>query len=574
MKKSNKRKAVQTNIVWDPTNPNDWFKNKTVSTDLKQKLEEMSPEEIKEAFAKKPLAFGTAGIRAKMGPGIQYLNKYTYSQIMVGYCKYILSKNHKKPAIMIAHDNRTNSAEFAMACAEIAQHMGITVYLPQDNKVLPTPILSYGIRKYKLHGGVNITASHNPKEDNGFKAYNSLGAQVLPNDAQYIIKHMPESKEIFDLAKYAKSGKPSEIIYVDYRELTDTFFEEVIKATVLDKRFLMPRAPIKKVPIVFTGFHGTTSKLMPHFLGRLGFKKVYVYPKHASISGAFEDCPISNPEDSRAFADVIKYANKVKSTVVIGCDPDGDRMAIGFKKTNRWRFLTGNEMGIIFTHYILNRKRFPEKKPLIITTHVSTSYVDKIAAKTGAIVMRTKTGFKWLSNMIDRLSDRYEFILGFEEAIGALVHNVCRDKDCFGAVMLALEAWNRGNPYFPDLHDYLCDRIFDIYTPTYSQTYSYTIESKDWKADAKKMMNRALHIKNRQLFDYNIEKVWYQTEGDCVVWTLNKDSWIKFRVSGTEPKFKVYFNFNNEMAGQLKAAAVMNIAKIEESILKDFKYTK
>ncbi|MBQ0045838.1 MAG: phospho-sugar mutase [Mycoplasma sp.] len=568
------KKKIKVKPIWNPLNQQDWIKNKSVSSELRQQMEEMSSEELKVAFEKKPLAFGTAGIRAKMGPGIQYLNKYTYRQIMVGYCKYILAKKHKRPAIMIAHDNRANSDKFALVCAEVARQMGITVYIPQENRVLPTPILSYAIRKNKLHGGVNITASHNPKEDNGFKAYNGLGAQVLPNEAEVIIRNMPQSQEIFDLSAYWKKGKPAEMVYLNYKELVDSFFEEVIKATVLDKRILTPRAPIKKVPIVFTGFHGTTTKLMPRFLDRLGFKKVYVYPAHNSISGAFENCPISNPEDPKAFDDVIKYANKVKSTIVIGCDPDGDRVAFGFKKTNRWRFLTGNEMGIIFSHYILNRKRFTEKKPLIITTHVSTSYVDKIAAKTGATVMRTKTGFKWLSNMIDRLSDRYEFILGFEEAIGALVHNVCRDKDCFGAVMLALEALNRGNPYFPDLHDYLCDRIYDIYSPTYSHTFSFTVKSKDWKNDAKKMMHRALHTQNRDLFDYKIEKVWYQKEGDCVVWTLDKDSWIKFRVSGTEPKFKVYFNFNNEMAGQLKAAAVMNISKIEQSILKGFTYTK
>lgn len=568
------KKKVKVKPLLDPTNPQDWFKNKSLPSYLRQQLEEMSEEDIKIAFSKKPLAFGTAGIRGKMGPGTHYLNKFVYQQMMVGYCKYILAKNHHRPAIFIAHDNRLNSDVFANECAEVARQMGIIVYLPQENKLLPTPILSYAIRKYKLQGGVNITASHNPKEDNGFKAYNSLGAQILPAEAESVIKHMPKSNEIFDLSAYFRKGKPAEAKFIPYRELTESFFDEVIKATTIDKPFLTPKAPIKNVPIVFTGFHGTTTKLIPKFLERLGFKKVYVYPQHANISGLFEECPISNPEEDKAFTDVIKYATKVKSTIIIGCDPDGDRMAMGFKKTNRWRFLRGNEMGIIFSHYILNRRRFTEKKPLIITTHVSTSYVDRIAAKNHAVVMRTKTGFKWLGNMIDRLSERYEFILGFEEAIGALVHNVCRDKDAFGSICLALEIMNRGNAYFPDLHDYICDRIYDIYEPTFSQTFSYKIQSENWEEDAKRMMHRALHIKERKLFDYDIEKVWYQKESDCVVWTLNKDSWIKFRVSGTEPKFKVYFNFNNEMAGQLKAAAVMNIGKIENYVLKGFKYSR
>ncbi|MCQ3908767.1 MAG: hypothetical protein MJ200_04495 [Mycoplasmoidaceae bacterium] len=305
-----------------------------LTSQLKQQLNEMSSKEQKIAFANKPLAFGTAGIRAKMGPGTQYLNKYVYQQIMIGYCKFILAKGRSRPAIVIGHDNRINSEFFATVCAEVAQKMGIVVYLMEQNKLIPTPLVSYAIRKHKLDGGVNITASHNPKEDNGFKAYNHLGAQVLPSEADIIIKHMPQSSEIFNLDHYF-SRRPTEIKFIRYDELVDSFFDEIIKATNLDKTFLLPRAAIKKVPIVFTGFHGTTTELMPKLLKRLGFKKIFVYPKHATISGKFEDCPISNPEDTKAFNDVITYATKVRSTVIIGCDPDGDRMSIGFKKTNR-----------------------------------------------------------------------------------------------------------------------------------------------------------------------------------------------------------------------------------------------
>lgn len=569
-----KRRKIKVMPGLDATDIQNWAKSKFIPSELKQQLSAMSDEEKAIAFSKKPLAFGTAGIRAKMGPGTHYMNVYVYQQMMVGYCKYILSKASRKPSIIIGHDNRLNSEAFATTCADVAKSMGINVYLPQGNKLLPTPIISYAIRKHRLDGGINITASHNPKEDNGFKAYNNLGAQILPEAATQIVERMPKSNEIFDLSKYIKAKHPGEIRFIDYNELCDSFFEEVIQQTVIDKPFLLPRAPIKNFPIVFTGFHGTTTELMPRFLKQLGFKKIYVYPKHANISGKFENCPISNPEDARAFKDVIKYALDKKATMIIGCDPDGDRMSVGFKKTNRWRFLSGNEMGIIFTHYILRHKRFDNKTPLIITTHVSTSYVDKIAEKHKAMVWRTKTGFKWLGNKIDGLNDKYEFILGFEEAIGALPHKVCRDKDAFGSVLLALEVLNRGNAYFGDLHDYICDKIYDDYGPTHPQTVSYKIQSNNWEADAKVMMDRALKMSEKKLFDYQIEKVWYQKASDCVVWTLNKDSWIKFRISGTEPKFKVYINFNNEMAGQLKAAAVMNITKIENIILKGFKYTK
>lgn len=566
---------MKKNIKFDASNPSHWLKAHHVPSHLKEQLRAMTKAEQRIAFSKKQLCFGTAGIRGKMGPGTQYLNKFVYQQMMIGYCKYVLSKSMRKhPSIIVGHDNRTYSAEFAQECAEVAMAMGLNVYLIEQNRPIPTPILSYAIRRLKLDGGVNITASHNPKQDNGFKAYNKIGAQVLPDEANIIIKNMPSSKDILNLGRYMRAKNIGELDFIDYDDLAESFFNRIIKAVVIDKRILLPNAPIKKMPIVFTGFHGTTSVLVPRFLEKLGFKKVYVYPKHASIDGEFKDCPISNPEDVKAFDDVIKYAIKMRSNFIIGCDPDGDRVSIGFKKSNRWRFLSGNEMGIIFSHYILTKTRHSARKPVIYSTYVSTSYIDRIAAKFNAQIIRTKTGFKWMSNLIDKLPPNREFILGFEEAIGSLTHDVCRDKDSFGTILLALEIFNYGNAYFPDLHDYLVDRIYDKYGPTYSATVSYKLKSTNWEKDAKRLMARARHFKQRELFDYRIKKIWFEKESDSVVWTLDKDSWIKFRLSGTEPKFKVYINFNNELAGQLKAAAIMNTSIIEKNILKGFKFTK
>lgn len=559
----------------DATQSKNWLKAKNVSPELKAQIINMDPKELQKAFEGTQLSFGTAGVRGKMGPGTQYLNNFVYQQMAIGYCKYVLIASKKKnPTIMIAHDNRLHSDEFALVCAKTANAMGINVILPEKNKLLPTPILSFAIIDQKLDGGINITASHNPKEDNGFKVYNKLGAQLLPDETNIIVKHMPPSKDILNLKPYMKCKRSGKTDFIKYDPLVFKFFDKIISKINIDKRFLLPSAPIKKVPIIFTGFHGTTTELLPRLLRYIGFKKIFVYPQHANISSAFENCPISNPEDPRAFNDVIKYATEKNATIIIGCDPDGDRMAIGFKKTNRWRFLNGNEMGMIFAHYILNRKQFKDKIPLIISTHVSASYVNRIAKKYKAEVMRTKTGFKWMGNMIDSLPEKYQFILGFEEAIGALVHDECRDKDAFGAILLALEIYDQGNAYFPDLHDYLSDRLYDTYGPTFVATHSFTITSNNWKADAKKIMTRAKRYKERKIFDYRIRKIWYEDASDCVVWTLNKESWIKFRVSGTEPKVKVYINFNNEMIGQLKAAAVVNIQKIEENLFKGISFKR
>lgn len=557
----------------DATNPNSWKNATFVPQELKDEIKKMNAAQLKKAFSKKLLAFGTAGVRGKMGAGTQQLNKFVYQQLAIGYCKYVLH-NKKHPTIMIVHDNRLHSDEFALECANVAIKMGVNVFLVEDNILLPTPILSYAIRRYGYDGGINVTASHNPKEDNGFKAYNNKGGQLMPKDAEMIIRFLPDSHEILSLDKYMKAKKHGEIHYLKYYPLVDEFFKTIIKKVNIDKTFLLPKAPIKRMPIIFTGFHGTTTDLVPRMLRSIGFKKVFVYPKHADVSPDFAHCITSNPEDPKAFLEPIKFATKKKATLIIACDPDGDRMAMAFKKTNRWRVLNGNEMGIIFSHYILNRRQYKKTKPVIITTHVSTGMADRIAKRYNAEVIRTRTGFKWMADQMDRLTTKQSFVIAFEEAIGALLHDACRDKDAFGAILLALEIYDQGNAYFPDLHDYLHDRIFDIYGATYTGTFSYKIQSSHWQDDVKTMMNRAKGWKERKIFDYEIKKIHFEKESDCVVWTLNKDSWIKFRVSGTEPKFKVYLNLNNQMAGQLSASATVNIGKIEKTILRGFNWTR
>ena len=554
-----------------------WLKAKNVDKKLKNEIKAMSNLERKKAFSKSELSFGTAGIRAKIGPGTQYLNIFVYQQMAIGYAKYILKKKSKNPYVVIGHDNRLYSDVFAKTCANVLTNFGINVLLFENNKLMPTPIISYAIRRFKALGGINITASHNPKSDNGFKAYNNLGAQILPNDAKIIINNMPSSSKILsiELPKIKKCGT---IKYINYKKITYEYFSIVAKNAIINhKTFDNPKNPIKKMPIVFTGHHGTTSELVPEFLKYLGFKKIFVVKEQQKIDPNFPGSPITNPEDDRSFDKAINLAEKIGATIIIGCDPDGDRMAIGFRKTNRWRFMSGNEMGIVYTYYGLKYFTYP-KKPYIISSWVSTNYVDRIAKAFNANVIRTKTGFKWMCNLIDKLEKKGSLVVAFEEAIGALVHTSTRDKDCFGAIAQALEIYSnpRVNKYALDLHDFIQQKIFDEFGATYSHTFSYTVISNDWKKDAKLMFNRALKMKKNQirLYDYKIQKIHFCKEADAIEWILDKHSWIKFRISGTEPKFKVYFCLNDQMVGQLKAASDHNIKCIEEKILKGIKIKK
>lgn len=548
-----------------------WLKAKNVDKNLKQEIKAMKSNELKKAFSNEELAFGTAGIRAKIGPGTQYLNKFVYQQMAVGYAKYILRRKYKRPVVVIGHDNRLFSDQFTLICANVLTAYGIDVLLFQDNKLIPTPIISYAITRFKASGGINITASHNPKTDNGFKAYNNLGAQILPEDAKVIINNMPKSSDILSI-ELPKKGKKGKISYINYTKITTEYFKIVAKNAIINQKdFNDPKNPIKNMPIVFTGHHGTTSELMPAFLKFLGFKKVFVVPSQQKIDPYFSGSPISNPEDERSFDEAIKLAEKVGATIIFGCDPDGDRMAIGFRKTNRWRFMNGNEMGIIYTYYGLKYFIYP-KKPYIISSWVSTNYIDRIAKAYGASVIRTKTGFKWMCNILNKCQKNGSLVVAFEEAIGALVHTCTHDKDSFGAIAQALEIYSNPNinKYALDLHDFLQQEIFDTFGPTFSRTYSYTIESSNWLNDAQTMFDRALKINKEKtkLFDYKIVGVKYNKDADAIEWILDKDSWIKFRISGTEPKFKVYFCLNNQMVGQLKSAADHIIKRIEQLILK------
>ncbi len=556
----------------DACNYKDWLIAWNSTSELKKEISLMKPEEIKEAFSKAPLNFGTAGIRGIMGPGTQLLNKFVYHQMAYGYAKFVLSRN-RKAKVIIGHDNRLNSDNFAYECAKILSMMGVETYIYSKNKLMPTPIISYSIRKYELDGAINVTASHNPKEYNGFKAYNNTGAQILPNEAKIIVENMPKPNEILNIEnELLEMGRKPSIKTIDYDKTVNAFFKDVAKAVNIDPKFRSPDAPIKHTPIVFTGFQGTTTELMPKFLKLLGFKKIIQVPGQNKISSEFEASPITNPEDYQSFYPAIREATRKKANIIFGCDPDGDRMTIGFKKTNRWRFLNGNELGMLLATYVLENKKF-DRRPYILSTHVSSSYIERIARNYGAKVIKTATGFKWMGNLIDKYEKKGKMVIAFEEAIGSLTHTFARDKDSFGTTALALEVANKVSEYYVDLHEYWTHEIFTRFGDTYSSTISLTLDSKEWKKDAQKLMKRALEVsKKTHIHDYKIQKVWFNAAADAVEWILDKESWIKFRISGTEPKFKIYFCFNNQLVGQLRTSAVENLRVIMKTILEGVKF--
>lgn len=530
-----------------------WVQSHKISNEYKKYILEMSEDDINRFFTDDKMTFGTAGIRATMGPGTNQINTFTYQQMAEGFARWLLLTK-ENPSVVVAHDNRKNADFYSKVVAKVLTSFGIKVIFFPNNELKATPITSYAIRMAKADGGIIITASHNPKNYLGFKVYNSFGAQILPDDANKIVALMPENNTILD-NEYAINNDLIE--YFD-NSITESYFKDATKCLIhtdVDKE--------KIFPIIFTAHHGTASHDLPNFLNTLGYKNVIKVEQQCVPDSNFTYSPISNPEDKRSFELSLKYAEKNKSDIMLAVDPDSDRLAVAVLHDNKWRYLTGNEMGIIFTHYVLKNKTFT-KEPFIISTYVSTYYIDKIAKEFDAKVFRTATGFKWVGNVLEQYYQQQDFVVGFEEAIGSLNSDIGRDKDGFQAAALALEVYDECRMHDKTLIDYLND-IFNEYGAWAGETVSYLIEAPNWKETMSARMDYFAKMKNKNILNLKILENKYNKKADALEWILEDGMWIKFRMSGTEPKFKVYFDLYGETVEE--ANRLLDALKLEIDII-------
>lgn len=510
-----------------------WLNSKKISNLDKNVLRKYSSKEIATYFSDNHLCFGTAGIRAKMGMGTNLMNRYTYQQFTIGYAKYLCNKYPHNPTVIIGHDNRYHSDEFTKICANVLTSYGIKVYLFKNNHLIPTPIVSYLIREMNLTGGIIITASHNPKEYNGYKVYNHDGGQILPDVAKQIEKYMPPNHSILDI----KITPNTKLIHEIDESYINHYFLAITKVLV-NRDFLTTK---KTYPVVVTTHHGTASNYLPSFIKQLKFN-VYPVKQQCIVDPAFTNSPLPNPEDPKSFDAAIKLADQHNAKICLGVDPDADRLAIMIKHKNKWRMMSGNEMGIIYTYYLLNHRSYMNQ-PFVVSTHVSNNYIDRIAKDYNAKVFRGGTGFKWIGHYVSQYNGPMEFVVGFEEAIGALNTDVNRDKDSFAASLLTLSIYDECLKQKMDLVDYLEKVIYKKYGGWFGKTDSFIIPGLDWKIQANQIMDYYHHYAKKTVLMYHIKKISWNKAGDCLEWDLGNDNWIKFRMSGTEPKFKVYYNF-------------------------------
>lgn len=538
-----------------------WLNEPNLDTDLKNQLNQMSESEIKDAFYKH-LEFGTAGARQLMGPGINRLNIYTVKRLALGFAKYIklVSKSHNR-SVAISYDNRINSKLFAYTCARVLAAEGIKTFITKDLR--PTPYLSYMVRHFNCDGGIMITASHNPKAYNGFKAYDKTGAQLVPKLADKLTKEIEKINDYF----YIQERYGDLIVEID--EVFDVLYLSEVKNVTL-------RQLDKPLKFVYSPLHGTGSTLMPQLMDDVGYQFYYV--KEEMINdGTFPHTKSSNPEELDAYQSGLKIAKEIDAAAVLVTDPDADRLGLMVKHQGKYVFLNGNQTAALEAYYILStlkEKNTLPKDGIIYMSTVTTPLLKDIAKGFDIEVKEVLTGFKYIGEQIEKSDKTYLF--GAEESYGSLIKPFVRDKDALQAVLLLVEMIT----YYHLKNQSLYDVLLTLYAQY--QTYSEETISLTYKGieGLKQIKSIMAHFRDNPLKLEGETLDYYEDFVDGVVVKDNQKTpldfdyanMIKFyyqsghqiilRPSGTEPKIKIYLY----ISGKTLTIAEQSLALIKETI--------
>jgi phosphoglucomutase len=505
------------------------------------------------------LEFGTGGLRGIMGAGTNRMNIYTLGMATQGLSNYIIRECGKDGIrIALAHDCRNNSRLFTETAADIFTANGFEVYLFEALR--PTPELSYAIRHYKCQSGVVITASHNPPEYNGYKAYWNDGGQVVAPHDEAIIE---EVRKIKSVAEIKFNGDKSKIKIIG-KETDNLFLQEVLKIS------LNPELIRKNydLGIVYTPIHGTGGTLVPQALDMFGFKNVNSVPEQDIYDGNFPTVKSPNPEEPAALSLAIKKATETGAELVMGTDPDADRLGIAVRNNDdEFVLLNGNQTGVLLTHYILSQykeKNLYKGNEFIIKTIVTTDLLDRIAGNYNVKCYNVLTGFKFFAELIRNLEGKEKFIGGGEESYGFLPGDYVRDKDAVGSCALTAEvaAWakSRGKSLFNQLIDIYIEygmykeKLINLVRKGKEGADEIRSMMENYRSNPPKSINGSRVIK---INDYEkLRSTDYLTgksseidilRSDVVQFFLEDGSKISVRPSGTEPKIKFYFSVNAKL---------------------------
>ena len=536
-----------------------WLDSPVIDQETKNQVAELlsrtDSRELIDNFYK-DLEFGTGGLRGIMGAGSNCMNKYTVGVATQGLCNYLLkSFPGKQIKVAIAHDCRNNSRYFTEVAANVFSANGIEVYLFPDLR--PTPMLSYAIRQLRCDSGVVITASHNPKEYNGYKAYWNDGAQVVPPHDKNIIA---EVKAIRGFEEVKFNGRP-EKIHIIGPELEATYYQEVKK--------LIPRKEVvsrnSAIPLVYSSLHGTGITMIPECLKQIGFSNIHLAEEQCIPDGNFPTVKSPNPEERSAMEMAIQKGQAVGATLVMATDPDGDRVGIGVRKPDGdFILLNGNQAFCLMMWFIM--KNLADKKnAYVVKTIVTSELVDTMARNYGIECYNTLTGFKYIAELMRSLEGRKKFIAAGEESYGYMVGDFVRDKDAVSAcaffASMAACAADEGKSLYDWLMDMYAEHAF------YKEgLINITKKGQQGEQEIKSMMehfrtnppdsiagSRIVQIRDyKSLKEINkvngeIKKLDFP-ESDVLQFYLEDGTKISVRPSGTEPKIKYYISVNTKLS--------------------------
>lgn len=516
-----------------------WINEENLDKELKQQLNQMSEADLKDAFYKH-LEFGTAGARQIMGPGINRFNIYTVKRLALGFAKYIklMSKSNNR-SVAISYDNRQNSQLFAYTCARVLAAEGIKSFITTELR--PTPYLSYMVRHFNCDGGIMITASHNPKAYNGFKAYDHTGAQLVPHLADKLTKEIEKIDNYFYIQE-----RLSDLI-VDVDKTFDVLYLSEVKHIQL-------RELEKPLKFVYSPLHGTGATLMPSLMSDIGYDFHYV--KEEMIpDGAFPHTKSSNPEDILAYHHGLEIAKKIDASAILVTDPDADRLGLMVKHKDKYVFLNGNQTASLEAYYILSTLKERNELPndgIIYMSTVTTPLLTQIGKAFDVEVKEVLTGFKFIGEQMEISNKTYLF--GAEESYGSLIKPFVRDKDAIQAVLILAEMITYYHQKGLSLFDVLLS-LYEQYGTYSEETISPTYKGIEGLNQIKKIMahfrENPLILKDETLAYYEDFVAGYKIEdGQKTPLAFDKANMIKFhyesghqiilRPSGTEPKVKIY----------------------------------
>ena len=533
-----------------------WLTSDKVTEEVKAELSSLSEKEIEDRFYKE-LEFGTGGLRGIMGAGTNRMNIYTVRKATQGLALEILDKGKAlcEKGVVIAHDSRNNSALFAKECTKVLCANGIKTYLFESLR--PTPELSFAVRYLGCARGIVVTASHNPKEYNGYKVYGEDGGQLPPEVADIIIGYINKT-DIFDDIKISENPQ-----YISIGEDVDKAYIDAVK-----EQSLGIEIP-DDFKVVYTPIHGSGNKLVRRVLDEIGVKNVFVVPEQEAPNGDFPTVKSPNPENPEAFTIALEYAKEQNADIVFGTDPDSDRIGVVVrKKDGSFAVLNGNQTGALLCEFILRKRKEAGLLPAegaVIKTIVTTEMIRAISDSFAVETIDVLTGFKFIGEKIKEFEAEGKFdkyLFGLEESYGYLKGSYARDKDAVVASMLVTELAADLKAQGKTLYD----GLIELY-----EKYGYFLETLETKtltgiegvekikAIMKKFREDGVPMETEKILDYS-QGIDGLPKSDVLKYFLKDGSWFAVRPSGTEPKIKFYFGVcgKTQEEAQAKSKTLMD----------------